>query len=163
MWGTLLGLIERWWREKPRLDIVRAVVHLRDSMLNCQNRYEKFMKASSARTPKHAANIAKLRDEWYLAVEGLVVSLAEIDTVLTIFEPEMRKKVRLYLHDESDSVDVQRALDNYAARLGDASEIDIPRDYVDPAFHRTLNDLDAFIKTNFKIEEVQSVMKGRLR
>jgi len=40
LWSTVIGLIERYWKDKPRKDVIASLVELRENMMVCQRSYE---------------------------------------------------------------------------------------------------------------------------
>jgi hypothetical protein len=87
-------LIERWWREKPRLDVVPAVVSLRDAMIECQSWYERYSDALKA------GDLETLdphpRRQWLRCVSNLNDWMRELDTTLSIFSPATSKEISSY-------------------------------------------------------------------
>lgn len=42
LWSTQIGLVERHWKEKPRKDVIAALIALRTNMMECQHCYEEY-------------------------------------------------------------------------------------------------------------------------
>ena len=162
MWSTLVSLIERWWREKPRLDLVRSVVHLRDSMKLCQERYEACMEAKAAGTLENRCEPhPELAWTHSLAILGCAV--IELDQVLEIFDVRVHQSIRDYQRSESVVIAAQGVLGGAAQALNKPLEIDIHRVEISSSFNQALGDLDEFIRKNFKPEEIRAVQDNRWR
>jgi hypothetical protein len=162
MWSTLLGLIERWWREKPRLDIVRAVVRLRDAMQKCETSYEAYRAAGLSRKQPKPHELPPLRLAWEQNVGLLSEQVVELGKVLEIFSPELYRQITDYSGDEVDTLAAD-ALYKVAQSMEQPPELDIAMIEVTDNYRTVLKELDAFIRTNFKPEEVHAVARSRLR
>jgi hypothetical protein len=151
MWGTLVGLIERWWREKPRSDVVRAVVHLRDSMIECQSWYEQYLVAldvGDLDTLDHDP-----RFEWIRSLTTLTKKVVELDVVLSIFSQEAHQAIAGYLDFENLEFGVE-GLEVAAQYLEQPLQLDIKNKTMDETFTTALNELSVFIAKNFKADEI---------
>jgi hypothetical protein len=162
MWTTLIGLIERWWREKPRLDIVRAVVQLRDAMEACESSYEAYRKAKLKGSKLRKSELQELRAVWDRNVRTLTVQVVALDTVLQIFGPNLHREIMDYSGDETDTL-ADDALYTMAKEMKQEPEIDVNRVVLTDKYRSALSELDAFIRANFKPEEVLAVKSSRLR
>ena len=162
MWSTLIGLIERWWREKPRLDVVRAVVRLRDAMEGGESSYEAYRAASSSKVEGKTVDLYGLRRVWERNVNLLSAQVVELGKVLHIFSPELYREVMDYSGDEVDTL-ADDALYKVAKEMDQCPEIDITKIVLTDNYRSALSQLDAFIRENFKPEEVHAVTKSRLR
>lgn len=161
MWSILLGLIERWWREKPRLDVARSVVDLRDAMEACHTSYLAYHTAKTSRT-QDLMQLQGLRVEWGYNIEDLGKAVLNLGTVLRIFSPGLHRKLIEYSNDESNSYEIaDDALYLLASTMGQAPEIDIAQIELSVGFQTALTELDSFIRTNFKLEEVYAVKSRR--
>ena len=158
MWGILVGLIERWWRDKPRKDVVSAIVRLRDSMIECHNWYNQYREAIEA------GDIDSLSPnpnaEWIRSLDDLVTALAESDGVLAIFCPEAREAISQYLGDEEDLA-ASVPLQALSETLGESPAIDLQSGVMEASFSKALNELRLFIAQNFKPEEIYAASKSR--
>lgn len=160
MWTTLIGLIERWWREKPRLDVVRAVVHLRDAMIECQNWYSQYLaalKAGDLETLYPHPGV-----EWTRSLTTLNKRVAELDTVLSIFSPEAHKAIRAYIGAESLEVGAM-GLELAAKELKQPLDLDIRNVAMSASFSEALDQLREFIAKNFKADEIFAASSSRWR
>jgi hypothetical protein len=162
MWTTLLGLIERWWREKPRLDVVRAVVHLRDAMQACESNYEAYFEAIEADGTDKSAKVESLERVWSESVDSLAFRVVALGTVLEIFGPNMHRQILEYSGYETDARS-GAPLYAVACEMHAAPEIDIARVVLTDKYKAALAELDAFIRANFKPEEVHAAKSSRLR
>jgi hypothetical protein len=161
---TIIGIAERSWREKPRKDVVKAFVHLRDTMLRCQQRYNAY------RDLPDAGGIEKLiaQIEWRNSVTDLSDALLELDEVLQIFSPEARAALETYGITEAESAEPEPTkneepdFDVAAQELKSPSDIDLEHNKLQSTFQAALEKLEVFIRDNFKIEEIYSLKKGHL-
>jgi hypothetical protein len=172
MWGILVGLIERWWREKPRKDIVRAVVRLRDSMIECQGWYSEYREALKANDIDRLSPNPKW--EWFRSLDDLTDSVAELDDVLAIFSPEAHRALAGYILNDSQlagplalraalleldkSAEVDMDLAHYGANY---SEIGITEEMIESGFSEALTELRKFISENFKPDEVFAASENK--
>jgi hypothetical protein len=162
MWSILVGLIERWWREKPRLDVVRAVVRLRDAMVGCEKSYEAYRAANNNVSHGKVVDQYGLRRAWERNVDLLSAQVVELGKVLQIFSPELYSEIMDYSGDEVDTL-AEDALYKVAKEMEQHPEIDITRIELTDNYRSALGQLDAFIRANFKPEEVHAVAKSRFR
>src|SRR2546428_8950358 len=113
MWNTLIVLIERWWREKPRIDIVRAAVGLRNSMVACQQIYL---------TRRESPCSENFDQQWIDAVNDLTRRLQKLDDVLAIFSPTTQMAIMKYRQLEgrqsADDTRLQLAANDLGQPLG---------------------------------------------
>lgn len=162
MWSTLVGLIERWWREKPRLDLVRAVVQLRNAMKECQRWYDAYVTAKQQGDPEDIS-YPNPRVEWTRSLTYIGKAIVELDSVLAIFDAKAHEAIQSYVYMESLEAGAQGTLGEAAKALGQSMQIDIKRVEMDAHFQKALSDLDEFIRKNFKPEEVQAAQSSRWR
>lgn len=162
MWSTLIGLIERWWREKPRLDVVRSIVRLRDAMQACEKSYEAYRDAKAGSAKGDAAELRALRVVWDRNVQSLTSQVAVLGRMLEIFSPELYREILEYSGDEADTL-ADDALYKMASEMKEEPEIDITRVVLTDNYRKALTELDHFIRENFKPEEVHAVISSRLR
>jgi hypothetical protein len=160
MWSTLIGLIERWWREKPRLDVVRAVVNLRDSMIECQSWYSRYLNALKAGDLDILSPHPRV--EWTRSLARLTVRVVELDTVLSIFTPEAHEAITSYLDAESLEAGAL-GLEVAAKELREPLDLDIRKVTMNASFDEALVHLREFIAKNFKPDEVFAVSQSRWR
>lgn len=162
MWSTLVGLIERWWREKPRLDVVRSVVCLRDAMEACEKSYEDYRTAKVSKTQDKATDFFDRRRVWERNVQSLTAQVVALGKVLQIFSPELYREIMDYSGDEADTL-AEDALYKVADEMKEEPEIDITHVVLTDNYRKALAELDAFIRENFKPEEVHAVVSSRFR
>ena len=163
MWTTLLGLIERWWREKPRLDLVRAIVQLRDSMQECQRCYRDFTAAKKSRTRAARDELPWIKMRWRQSIARLSYSVGDLDDVLSIFDTATHRAVFAYTSDEAELDEYEDSLLQLAAQLGQPLEIDVRNLNIEVGFDEALKSLDAFIRSMVKPEEIDAHSRSRLR
>lgn len=158
MWTTVIGLIERWWREKPRRDVVQSVVQLRDAMVDCQSAHERHTRSGSPGSSD--VDRKDSFDDWTKAVDHLANSLEELDTVLAVFSPTAHDALHIYFQLERQRgyhLDDARRLEAVAADLGEPLGIDLDHATISHNFREALDALQQFIATNFKPEEIYEV------
>lgn len=165
MWSTIVQMIERWLREKPRADVVVATVALREAMIACQDAYTRD-KAQKERLG--GANTEISAWEWQLSVTELGNTLSRINLTLGIFAPEVSRAIERYLDAEGGlppRLALQNALDRMASAVGGSSDIAVEEIDIGVEFQQALTALDEFIRKEFKIEEVHDAASrfGRSR
>jgi hypothetical protein len=170
MWSTLVELIERWWRDKPRLDVVRSVICLRDAMEACRTSYAVYRTVETNgcmyRGPEpqsREAELQRLRAQWGNNVEFLTRQVLELGTVLEIFSPSLHRELETYRSDERSSFLGEEVLNKMALELRQAPEIGIAQVEIPDKYQTALAELDAFIRENFKMEEIHAVQSRRWR
>jgi len=151
MWTKLIELILTWWKDKPRKDVVRAVVRLRERMSDCQQWYDELQ------TAKQSGNVDHPPDYWWNSVAELGCAIEEIDQVVSIYSPEAREALRNYHMFEAREMVAEGVVATTAEALGTkATDIDIEKQKLGPSFKTALDTLDAFIRATFKVEEVHA-------
>lgn len=159
MWGIVIGLIERWWREKPRKDVVFEVVRLRDAMIECQRSYVRYKKASkevrSERLPRSPYR------RWVSSVIILADRLEHLDGVLSIFSPEAHAAIKDFSILESREVTTLARLEMTARALQEPLDLDIKYVTMNAGFTKALDQLRTFIAANFKPEEIHKALNPK--
>jgi hypothetical protein len=154
MWSTIIQILEKAWKEKPRRDLARGFVTLRCRMTDCQRRYEKY-----------SSNINSdiLREEWYLSISLLAVALGEMHVVLNIFAPASWRSLYDFLCQEKALEYEDRfgpaILVKMGEDLGGSPGFDLSLRSMEPEFLAALQHLDAFLKENFKPDELYALSK----
>ena len=156
MWIALTEIIENRWKDKPRGDLVQSVIHLRNSMINCQQWFEKYKNALDH------SKVGKLpypnpRFEWIRSLTILGKAVASLDQVFSIFSPETREHIRSYFFEEDLALAALGSLIPAAEELGGWTDFDIENGKLEATFNTALEKLNNFIKENFKPEEIFSV------
>jgi len=153
LFETIIGIAERSWREKPRKDTVKAIVSLRNAMVECQKAWEEYRT-----TPSEDRQLSILR--WRRSVFQLGETLEKVNPVLEVFDPEVARSVSLYYDFEGrpGGQDPPKAVnvEVLGEALGEASDVRLKFPILTKEFTDALTKLDSFIKANFKIEEVYS-------
>jgi hypothetical protein len=152
---TVIGMIERWWREKPRLDVVRSVVQLRDAMHECEEAYGSFVAS------KKAADRQRSKMLWNDAFIRLTDAASGLSAVFEVFSPKTVEAIGIYMaveqdHLEKEFIDAKRELE-------DEFGIHLSQVKLSPEFTEAMDALDEFIKANFKVEEVHAARTSRFR
>jgi hypothetical protein len=160
MWSVLIGLVERWWRDKPRKEVVRAVVLLRDTMIDCHRWYVQYLEAVERGDLDFLYPNPEV--EWTRSLTELVERVADLDTVLSIFSPEAHEAIRSYINQESLLAGA-KGLEVAAQELGSPLEIDIANVKMEKSFTESLNQLRTFIAANFKADEVFAAHQSKWR
>lgn len=150
MWSTIVEILERAWRERPRKELIRGLLDLRDAMLRCQESYTGFRSGVSDR--------AQARILWVRSVQQLAFAVREIDQVLTIFSPKARQHIKLYMSDEMSEAQSSSVLAVAAMDLGSTAWK--ASNDLGEAFCSALAGLDTFVRENFKPEEIHSAKHG---
>jgi hypothetical protein len=162
VWTTLIGLIERWWREKPRADLVRALVGLQKSMQECQNWYEKYWELKRS-DPRKLDGYPSPGVEWVRSLTHVGRAIVELDSVLKIFDSKTHETIERWLNAEMLEATVTGTVGGAAKALGQPTGIDIKRVEMDEHFHQALEQLNEFIRTNFEAAEVHAAIASRFR
>jgi hypothetical protein len=162
MWATLIGLIERWWREKSRLDTVRAIVKLRDAMQNCDKRYQTYVAAKKSRASGHLSIQKQSLEEWRESISELGERVKQLAEVFEIFDPKVHRSIFAYHGDEIQYL-AKDVLYAVAEQLKEEPEIDIYSVAISDKYREALHDLDVFIRSTFKPEELLAAKRSRLR
>ncbi len=163
MWSTLIGLIERWRRERPRRDVISGVVYSTDSMIDCQISYSVYREALKAgdldtRSPDP-------RVEWIRSVGELSCQVTKLGAILPIFSPEAYEAVSDFLRAEgiaTGTIALEYASEElleFASAELQPLDLDIENVSLSTAFSDALNRLREFMVNNFKPEEISAASK----
>ena len=141
---VLIGLIRDALKDRPRRDLVRETVHLRQAIEQCQSSYETYKADPSIGT-----------SQWDNALGVLEERLANLSKLLHIFDPAAGDTIDNYR--DFDRLEYRRFVGKRAAgrvvsKLG--GEAGFPSDTIKSA----LSELDRFIRTTFKPEEVKAAL-----
>lgn len=153
MFLALMGLIERWWKDKPRADMIRAIVQLRRAMLGCEETYESLM---AAKKVGGAAGVEDLSEAWESRVASLARAIGAIESTVQIFAPELSEELARYLNGERAAMDVEGAMKSIAKGLGEEADVSLEATAHELTNPQALAQLDRFIKENFKIDEIHA-------
>jgi len=167
LWSTVIGLVERYWKDKPRKDVIASLVTLRANMISCQHWYKEYAELRKRGDVDEIwwreyqkANKAGLsiggnpKVEWTRSLVDLGEALVRVDSVLQIFSPEAREEIRKYESVESLEVGALGMLLPAAKDLGQSPGFDLDDGTLEPTFKAAVQKLDLLIKENFKPEEV---------
>jgi tetratricopeptide (TPR) repeat protein len=154
MWIALVDVVEQRWKERPRQELVRSVVNLRNAMIGCQKWYDKYKKAADH---SDIHTLPDPRVEWVRSLTDLGRNVAALDQVLSIFSPETRRHIQDYLDAEDLEVGAIETLGPAAEELGGSTDFDIKNVQLKSSFDAALEKLDRFIRENFKPEEIHSI------
>jgi len=165
-------------KDKPREDLLDALLRLRKDMSDCHRSYLEFAafrdlstsERRAWRKQRKAAVKAGLpkppdpKELWIDAIGRLYKDVYGIDSVLKIYSPETRSAVVRYTATDPEAdPEVERLFPDSAtfySTLGMDPEktkslgIDLKEQREEPEFDEVLDKVDAFIKENFKFEEV---------
>jgi hypothetical protein len=165
-------------KDKPREDLLIALLALRQDMRDCHRSYLEFaafrdLSNSERKTwRKQRRNAVKAglppspdpKEVWIDAIRRLYKDVYGIDSVLQIYSPETRSAVVRYTGtDPTADSEVEQLFPDPAtfySTLGMDPEktkslgIDLKEQREEPEFDEVLEKLDAFIKETFKSEEV---------
>ena len=164
---TILGIAERSWKDKPRKEVVQSFVILRYEMIRCQRYYEEYStlreKCNVDEWFEQQLDIARKtgtappyhpRFGWIRSLRHVLKALHSLDAVLSIFSPDTRKAMNSYGYLENLEATAVAMWQPMAAELGEPLEFSFTSDRLEPTFKAALEQLDRFIKENFKTEEV---------
>lgn len=109
LWSTLIEVVERYWKEKPRKDTLEALISLRAEMIACQHWYDSYTalkkqgdvdelvhaqfeeaKKTGLRLPPHPGV------EWIRSLTEIGDALVKLDSVLKIFSAEAHERIERY-------------------------------------------------------------------
>lgn len=169
MWKTLIEVIERYWKEKPRKELLSSLVTLRKCMYECQSYYELY-EVEFARQKENnfyiredksiESQLERTYKDWIKSLVHLGEAVYRVDDVLAIFSPEARTSVKKYFLSEDPTwAAIPYSMDfmeNAARELGQPTGIEtgLDKSKLEPTFKEAIQRLDRFIKDNFKPEEV---------
>lgn len=180
---TVISVAQKKWEEKPRHDLVRSFVELRQAMVSCksfydeyqaickQGPYEEWLKISWDRSDKVRTRFLDPRHSWEQSIIFLWHTIAELDFVLHIFGDDVSSQVFSYIRLE-EAIEMSgraerpgkflhlKELKNIKGIFEESLDFDLDEDKLEPTFMSALSKLDAFIKTNFKMEEIYSAQKA---
>jgi hypothetical protein len=180
VWETLIGVAERALKEKPRRDVLMALVSLRSAMVVCQEVYEDYQdllrqgnyeriieerSKSPQPEPGRTAIVYDPKYCWPQTVNALAEELVSIRPVIEIFSSEVAQVLEAYSVTEAENArDFSEPLSPEEIQESTQKNLDIDtsigRESMGSLFEQALHGLDAFIKANFKPEEVFSAQKG---
>jgi hypothetical protein len=158
VWDTIIRVGDDAWQRKPRKELARALVELRDAIKQCQSAYEEYREmfatgnynAELERRRKLARNTRTIYSDPERAWSSAYVSLVElldgkVGKLLEISSPEIH-----------DAVESYKAPDPPARFHDDASLLRSVAVNAElrSAFERAMAKIDGYIRDNFKIEEI---------
>lgn len=165
MWSVLVGLIERWWKAQPRADFIRTVLQLRASMQRCQDAFVLYSATEVSDSPRSVQ--IRAMAAWRGSIFRLVDSVTELNSVIQIFGPATTSALSDYASDEEDCLeDAFAFLEAVASDIGGGPATELVRMtplahvQLEGSFNEALKELDRFIASNFKPEEVYAATEG---
>ena len=153
LWDKLVEIVFERWEGKPRRDLVRAVVALRDEMIECQTWYEEF-RGVKEKDELSDATYPDPEVEWLQSLTALGRDILELDRVLSIFSPEAHRLIERYANAEMLERNARDTSGTAAANLYESPGFDIEAGELDQEFSGALQYLDEFIRSEFTPEEV---------
>lgn len=95
MWHELIEMVEQrcLCDQLPRQHQARAAVLLYGSLVNCEEAFTRY---------KHSHSDAALANAVF-TVDGFISTLSNLDSILLLFEPELKTKLERYALEESRS------------------------------------------------------------
>lgn len=176
VWETLIGLAAKALKDKPRKDVLSALVALRSSMITCQQTYDDYQELlkqgnydelleKRCNTPNPNEEymlIYNPKNCWEMSVCGLADDLIEVDSLLQILSPEAANALTFYVRTEAmaGQPDLPREPIDPAEVLDRETGINLEAESLSKQFRDALDKLDTFIRNNFKPEEVFVAQKG---
>lgn len=179
VWETIIGVVERTWHDKPRKDVVNALVELRAAMVECQRSYDEYQAIIKlgpyqkwlrrSRQLFHSVGTLPTdpKKRWQDSVFTVVRITDEVSEVLQIFSPEVQSEVARMAESEwislerANAIHQERMASGVVTRndLSKAIQADLRNSTLDTNFVPALQRLDAFMKENFKLEEIYAANK----
>jgi len=175
IWDTLIGLAATALHDKPRRDVLLAVLNLRERMVACQKTYDDYQtvlkeddydvimerrRELPAPTEHSTLIVYDPRDWWESSVSLLAEAFCEADPILNIFSPNTSHHVLGYFTGEVYSAKGPSTANAYKVLERAGADIDLTRDdALGSKFRTAVRELDSFIRENFKPEEVFAARK----
>jgi hypothetical protein len=176
VWETLIGIAAKALKDKPRRDVLSALVALRSSMITCQRTYDDYQELlkqgnydelmqERCKTPNANGEymfIYNPKNCWEMSVCRLADDLIEVDYLLQILSPEAANALTFYARTEAEvgQRDLPRKPIDPAEVLERETGINLEAESLSKQFRGALAQLDTFIRNNFKPEEVFVAQKG---
>jgi hypothetical protein len=173
VWDSLIGMIGTALKDKPRHDVLYALLDLRAAMSACHKTYfdlqelaergnyaDEMAERRKLQPPEPGLQVYDPYDSWMESVTRLAMALAQANPTLRVMSPEASQRIAEYLQGEvsitpdGEFTQSMRFLKRYDA------EIDLDRRVFKSKFKRALENLDTFIRTSFKPEEVFEANKS---
>jgi hypothetical protein len=165
MLEKLVDLILQWWKEKPRVDLVRGLIRLRDCMDACRNSYDRFLATELFGGVYSPGEFL----DWQDSVKDLERAYEEVNRILEILGPAAESAIRDYTRKEMESLKAVASLRDQRRELGIFEALG---ETMEPIEHERnsngagfMNDastnLDAFLRATFTVEEIQAAMRPR--
>jgi phytoene dehydrogenase-like protein len=130
------------------------MVELRDAMVACQTHYEKFQRDGSDNASA---------GPWMRSLRRIAGVIEEFDRILETFGPEARETMRRYLDCDSKYAREREVFVYTAGRMeADDMGVDYRNEKLAASFTSALGELDKFIRSTFKPEEIHAARKSRL-
>jgi hypothetical protein len=172
IWDTLIGLAATALREKPRQDVILALLNLRESMVVCQKTYDDYQKMvkdgdydllmdqrREMVAPPEAVRMYDPRDCWQECLPRLAEAMCDADPILTIFGPDADAHLHFYVATEAQfDMTASSSIDDVFRQAGAGIEL-TRADALGLKFRIALTKLDSFVRENFKPEEVFAARK----
>lgn len=132
-----------------------ALVRLRNAMIDCRDKYAELLLVDPQ---ERQAVYVYFHDQWGQSVFELTEVLREIGPVLEVFAPDASRALLDYEILETEEIGLGMAQERLTSMAISVNE-EPPRllgrkPALDSNFEAALRKLDAFIQTNFKIEEI---------
>jgi hypothetical protein len=177
VWETLISVTSDALKEHPRKQVVRKVIALRNAMIDCQKAYDDYQEVlkhgnyddvmaqrATLPRPHEAVKLYDPRKEWKLAICYLAESLEKANDLLEIYDPDVHQRARRYHRGEEEEEEFENEAVKRSKRARNVmraarAHLDPRSVDVDREFTETLGKLDAFIRSNFKPEEVLAAQR----
>ena len=178
IWDTIIQLSATSLKEYPRKRVLSTLLELRDAMIACQTTYGDYQavikegeynsvleKRENLPRPDGLAFLYDPRKCWGESVSILASVLSEeVSYIINIFSPETDKYIRHYETTEADSygkdyVDAYHRCDTATFLNALDAGVDVNQVALNSQFELAIRNLDEFIRTTFKPEEVYVARK----
>lgn len=165
VWDTLIGLAATALKNKPRHDVLYALLDLRAAMRGCNKTYTDFQ--TMAKQGNYQSQLAERKrlaspepglrvydpfQSWQESVVRLTETLARINITLQVLSPKTAEQAHAYHYAESAAPDDFRRSMDFLNRNN--ARIDLDRRVLRSNFRKTIEELDTVIRANFTPEEL---------
>ena len=166
MWTKIIDLIIGWVKEKPRKDVVSKIMNLREAMKKCHEAYGHWLSDKDKGNTHRGLGDPYIA--WAYSLQDLASAIRDVDDVIAIFSPEAKGALYGYqmhewhLADAAQIRHFRRELDQSLELLSlrvlgtEETEKGETEGGIEADFTEAMDKLDQFIRTTFRIEEVDA-------
>ena len=170
VWDALIGLASSAIKDKPRHDVLYALLDLRAAMRACHKTYADYQimvkqgnyESQIAERERLAAPEPGLRvynplESWQESVIRLAETLARINTTLQVLSPKAAEEAHYYHFAEGIASQEGHYWHSMIFLKENNARIDLDRRVLRSNFKKAMEALDSLIRANFKPEELFKV------